>query len=526
MKENNRFDMAVLLTKSLGDMKLGTGKTFSEALCLGHDISLWDVIAPYLTLHRFSLLFSTNQRKTTFREFLKYWIRPYRGVLASAMELISSHFGRKSVVRGDIRKKEQTVIFIGFIPNFFRDVLRPVAESMTTVSGIRVVVIGENKKLLSDDSSRGKVLYHSIWDNWPGDIKTKSKEMVQCLKTFEKTLSIRNLVDTFGNSGLKINKYKIEREFKWLFRRGLRRLIKQVVVADRILDHYKPALIVSADDTEQRCRIYSLLANSRNIPSLLIQQGLSGKDYPEWKFFSHTAVAAMGMDASADMIKQGISPEKITITGHPGFDQLKIIDRKLNTRIRSQLGIETKEKMILFVSQPYYVGAFSSAAARMEMIRAIAKVCSSIKGTRLIVKPHPGDRIQSLKKIIGKERRAIFIDKKKDIVPLVKASDVVVTFFSTVALQAIYAGRPVVNVAFPGSGGLRLYRESGATWVARSKDEIGEYIRLLIGETKMKEIASKEDARKEFLKKIAFKPDGGATDRVLELALKMVDTGG
>ena len=116
----------------------------------------------------------------------------------------------------------------------------------------------------------------------------------------------------------------------------------------------------------------------------------------------------------------------------------------------------------------------------------------------------------------------MIVDRKIDILPLIKACDVLVTFFSTAALQALYAGKPVINVDFPDSGGLKLYSQSGATWVAHSANEIVTHILNLTNENREAEILSKEDKRNKFLHQMAYSSDGQATERVLKVALNML----
>jgi hypothetical protein len=61
-------------------------------------------------------------------------------------------------------------------------------------------------------------------------------------------------------------------KFERLFRSEFPRLAFQVAVAGHILDRHHPALVAAG-----RCRsgrIYTLLAKSRGIPSLIVQQGM------------------------------------------------------------------------------------------------------------------------------------------------------------------------------------------------------------------------------------------------------------
>jgi len=522
--DEDRFKLAVRLTKSLGEMKVGTGTMLSEELRLGQKISLWEVVASYLTMYRFPLLFSNDNGGNTSREKLKYWLRPYRGLLARLRDSVASKSVRSATACEKWPERGTTVLFLGFMPNYYRDVLRPVAETLSNREGMQAVVVGMDRNLPTGNLPGGEVQYQSIWDHWTPETDVLSQNMLKHLKILQKSFFSSSQLEVLNDTGEKANVFGLNREFIWLFWREFKRLIDLMVVAEHILEKHKPALIVSADDADQRCRIYSLLAREMGIPALLVQQGLTESDYPEWRFFSQTVVAAMGSGSQRDMIAQGVPHERITVTGHPGFDILASPQPDLCASVRADLGVRNGEKMILFVSQPYYVGTFNTPEIRQEMIRAIVQACSLVKNNRLVVKPHPGDDLRDLKGLIGSATQTMMADQTMDIVPLVKACDVVVTFFSTVALQAIYAGRPVVNVAFPGSGGLQLYEQSGATWVARSQDEIEINIRKLIGKDGMVEFKSRERARRNFLREMAYLPDGQATKRVLDLALNLIQT--
>ena len=519
----NQFKQAVRLFKYLGETKLRSGKNLQTELCLGQDISLWEAVASYMVLYRFPLLFSHNGGSRSWRERLKYYLRPYRGLMARFRDSVISPPRRTTMSCPKWPEGGQTVLFLGFVPTFYRDVLRPVAEYLATNGGIQVVVIVESQNPTVNVPANEKVQFQSLWEHWNNDTENLSKIMLRHLQTLQNIFFNRTQIEAvMQNIGGNFGSFALTREFYWLFWREFRRLIPQIAVAKHILDMHRPALIISADDADQRCRVYSLLARENGIPSLLVQQGLTSREYPEWFFFSQTAVAAMGQRSRADMISQGVLPEKIVLTGCPGFDHLALPEPDLCANIRKDLGVLDKQKMILFASQPYYIGVFNTSGIRKAMIKATVQVCNSLKDVMLVVKPHPGDNVHELKKFIGKSCQVMIVDRTTDISHLIKACDVFITFFSTSALQALYANKPVINVDFPGSGGGRLYSESGATWVARSSDEIRMYIQNLTGDDREKEMASREVARLRFLHNMVYLLDGQATVRISRVILNML----
>jgi len=219
---------------------------------------------------------------------------------------------------------------------------------------------------------------------------------------------------------------------------------------------------------------------------------------------------------------QGVPSEKIVLTGSPGFDHLAREEQERSSEIRKLLGVSGNQKMVLFASQPYYVGVFDTPEIRKEMIKALVNVCGSRGYVKLIVKPHPGDNFRELNRLIGNPGPATIVDRSIDISPLIKACDILTTFFSTTALQAIYAGKPVINLAFPNSGGLDLYTESGCTWVARSMEELEKHVENLSGKNRDKEIASRFAARQLFLTEMIHCPDGKAASRVHRVVLDLL----
>jgi len=515
-----RFEQAVRLSHSLGETRIGPRALFDE-LRLGQEMSLWQVVAPYLALYRFPLLFS-NGGGSPWRERLRYAVRPYRGLAARFRDSVISPPRRTAAACKQWPEEGRTILFLGFVPTFYRDVLRPVAEALAARESMRAVVIGEGRNIPPGIPDNGSVRFQSLWDHWDTAVDASARLMTSRLRIFQKSFFHNGWDKLMKNSVGTGDAFGLASEFRWLFRREFRRLIPQAAVAEHILQRHRPSLIVSADDADQRCRVYSLLAREKGIPSLLVQQGLTEKKYPEWKFFSQTAVAAMGSRSRDDMIAQGVPPERIALTGHPGFDSLARPEPDLRARMRADMELPQGRTMVLLISQPYYVGVFNTPRIRREMLRGIIRACGSLEDVVLAVKPHPGEDAREIKELIGTASNVVMVDRTIDIVPLVKACDVVITFFSTVALQALYAGRPVVNVAFPGSGGQTLYEESGATWVARSTNEIIAHIRTLTGKNTDQAIASREEARGRFLREMVYLPDGRATERVVRLALDML----
>jgi len=517
------FENSLWLFDTLGAMELAASGDLRQELRFGRDVSLWDVIGPYLALYRFPLLFPSAERRPSWRLYVRSCLWPYCGLAGHFRDLLGADPHRSAAACARWSADKPTVLFLAFSPTYYRDVLHPVAELLAREGPLRGVVLGYGPSPGVTWESGDRLRYESIWHHWDRDVEGQARMMVRLLARTQRLVFARADFPEVGSmANGNVNLAALRREFRWLFWREFRRLIPQMAVATHVLNRHHPAIIVSADDADQRCRVYSLMARALAIPSLIVQQGFTDPGYPDWRLFSGEAIAAMGPLSLDAQVKQGIPAERITLTGHPGFDRLLSSEPEACRGLRTRLGVACGETMLLFASQPYYVGAFRTPEIRRDMITAISTAAGSVKNIRMIVKPHPNEHVRELRGLIGTPAWITMVDQKEDITPLIRACDVLITFFSQSALQALYAGKPVINVDFPNSGGARLYSESGATWTARSPDEIVVQLRKLTGANRESEIASRDTARRRFVRQWAYQPDGLASERVARLIFGLI----
>ncbi len=501
------------LCEALGRAPLANGETLADALRLGTDVSLWEAVAPYVTLYGFPQLFggarlASRNGRAEWLSSLRSRVRWRRKHECSAWE------------------DKPNVLVLGFSPTHYRDVLRPVVDRLLREPGLSSVVMTAGGP--HGNGGHLGATCESIWNHWDRAAEDMAAVLDRRLRTVEQKIMHPGILDAIVRElAISVDPDALRRECKWLFVRLLRPLVEYLVVVDHILRHHRPALLVYADDTDQRLRVFSLAAQSCGVPTLLVQQGFSTDGaYPEWRHFSATAVAAMGETSRQAMLAQGVSASHIHVTGHAGFDQLFTNDVEEIARVRRALRIEPHDRMALFACQPAYPGAFRTTEIRREMIEALAHAAAKVTGLRLVIKPHPGDDERELRRLFGRHPSFVMLERSVEITPLIKACDVLVTFFSQSALQALCAGKTVINIAFPDSGEPTLYIASGATRIARSTDEIIRHLREVVHSTGG--VGAPDDAlaevRRRFVKKWAFVPDGRASDRVATLAIRLMQS--
>lgn len=507
-----RFARAAALIDALGRTNLGAAGTLSGALRLGLPMSLWDVVATTLLMYRFPLLFS----RSTGAAVPATWrmaLRPYRGLLARTQDRVTRPARRSSGITRWPRE-EPVIVVLGFVETFYRDVLRPVAERLVH-DGTRVVTLHERPA--PAEAASGPVA-HSIWDHWDAEAESLQADLCRRLRGVARAVLAREtLAQVRAALRPEFGDVALDHDMRWLFWRELPRLLPRVAVAAGIVAKRAPALILSADDADPRARIYALLARPAGLPTLLVQQGLSRQDVPEFKFLAYEQIAAMGPSSVSDMIAQGVAADRIVVTGQPGFDAMIRAGREAQA-VREELGVPLGAKMTLFASQPPVPGGFVDLAARREMIRTLSRLASSREDRVLVVKPHPGERVRDLRALVGSGRRVVVVDPSRNIAPLIQACDAFVTFFSTAALQALYAGKPVINLDFAGDEGVRMYAESSATWVARNAGELASQLDRILDTGSAAAVAEMAPARRRFLVARVHHTDGLAAARVCDVA--------
>ena len=264
----DQFKKAGQLFELLGETKLSSKKNLKAEFCFGQDISLWEVVASNMVLYRFPLLFPNSSNTLNWRSMIKYYFRPYRGLLAKYRDSVIAFSRRTNASCSNWPQGNQTVLVLGFVPTFYRDTLRPVAESLASKERISVVVIRENKNcsVIVPESERVKI--QSLWSHWDHEVENLSKSMMRQLQivrnAFFNAMQFPAVAQAMGED---FSGFALMREFYWLFWREFKRLIPQVAIANHILDKHRPALIITADNADQRCRIYSCLLYTSTLPT-------------------------------------------------------------------------------------------------------------------------------------------------------------------------------------------------------------------------------------------------------------------
>ncbi len=302
----------------------------------------------------------------------------------------------------------------------------------------------------------------------------------------------------------------------------------------KLLEAESPDLVITSTASE-------IEHKNQSIDQLLIEasskrgiKSLSVLDF--WGNYNHRRfkkvpdkIAVIDDLAKETMMKDGFNERKLVITGNPYFDDLAKLKDSFSQedkyKVRKYLNfpqIDADSYLLLYASQPIEKDygkrlGFDEKTSLKELLDSVERLSYKDK-TSVLVKIHPREDEDNLKDVVKGYSFPIVVNKDYRVRDAVLASDVVVSPFSTVLVEAAYLDKPGVSLQ-PGlkKHDMLITNHLGFTVPVYRKGDVGSVIdRLLMDKKYARQLAEK---RKGFVN------DGKATDRVLNLVYEMLNFG-
>ena len=440
-----------------------------ESMLLINGISFLDVFSVELAHSFLPTIIEKDKKSNIFFSNTKSAIRFYKNRMADYLYIKLS---KQELVNIPNKK---TLLFLGFSPRMYRDTLKPIVDSLSSKGEFNIVVLYDRKwiKALGTDSSICK--YESIWQHWNPlmnmKISTLRGNVDKVYKKIKQNNSLKKMLNDVVLDQIKV--HNLDLLFNEFFNSYIKSFLPRAVLARAILDKYKPSLVVSPDMADSRTRVYSSLSKELNIPCLDIQYALMGNE-GLWKFFNSDIVAAWGPSSKTIMMREGVSEDRIVLTGSPRFDyQITSSHSRLND-LKEKYS-EYGEKTIVLLASTYHPKShknYPHTKALNLMKLAISEAIHLNSNLVLIVKPHPHEDVEQTKEFFTNSKNIIFIDKDLDIRDYIHICDVFISFGSTATMDALAAKKLTICPVFPDWGFSKFYEDSGATLTPNSSEEL------------------------------------------------------
>ena len=257
------------------------------------------------------------------------------------------------------------------------------------------------------------------------------------LKTVKKS-SIRD--DTWNPSRSKDKSYEKDPPNRYLL---ISRLIAMLV---NIFNIQKPNIIITMTDGPPLETIAILTGRLLNIPSLLLQVGVIGPNYKRNQSFLVDKIATMGQFSKNVLVSCGVDESKLIVTGRPTYDILARADEVFNKEeICKELRIATEKKIILFATENL------PPRERDTIFYAVCRAIKNLSEVEFVIKVHPAELDYAIyEKVANGMGLSPAVTKDINIYEVIYVCDVMITMFSTTALEAMILNKPVITVNLTG----------------------------------------------------------------------------
>ncbi len=303
-------------------------------------------------------------------------------------------------------------------------------------------------------------------------------------------------------------------------------MICEIESIKRLLKHFSINRILLRASFHDHFYVIAKLARQMGIPSLELQHGLENSE----SVFGYSpdrveCFAAYGKLTKEIFINQRNDPQRIAKVGSPRFDRYirQKSDRQTVETLRTRLNLDPSHPVILLivplVMAPVMSWTYNSYNI-VEIFQSVRKAQKEMPELQVVLRPRSvGLREQFCQKVAAEIfKKDAIIAEYEDIKTLLTLSDVVVSSRSTVVLEAMIIGKPVILFTMKGGvAQFQLFEDAGALRIAHTAEEISTHIHSLIFNSKAREEMIKNASA--FLKE-NYLFDGKSSARIVEILKK------
>jgi UDP-N-acetylglucosamine 2-epimerase len=273
----------------------------------------------------------------------------------------------------------------------------------------------------------------------------------------------------------------------------------------------RPRALVTFNAYNNQLAAGVLQARYRDVPTLCLQHGIWRPLMQAAALLPYHEVPVVGDYARKMLQPTAADHTRFGLTGHSLYDDLA--ESADASELRAEL-IGAREHVVTVTTQPIEVRLCESE--QRWWLTALAEACERLNAM-MVIKPHPQDD-----EMLSRYRRMsermpgvrLMPHGEAPLKEIIAASDLLVTRFSTTAIEAALIGVPVMTVNLSGGPDQYPYTEEGAAMGVSDYDEIAPTLRRLLTDTGARNRIL--DSQNVFLDRHVGPRDGGATRRIAE----------
>jgi hypothetical protein len=305
----------------------------------------------------------------------------------------------------------------------------------------------------------------------------------------------------------------------------LKGTVKEVL---REIDHMRSLLnslqidfMLVLEDMNPLGKARVAVAQALGVPSAVVQHGFYGRKWtipykPPWARYNFL----WGQGFVDLFTGMGFPKESLKVTGVTSVDIIfegKFTKEGLS-HLLDNLGVPKDKKIVLWTTVPTHGGLLERTLRHYEQdIRGVFKIMKE-RSEALVVKPHQIESVQTYREIAAEVGYSPVICDKH-LAELLSVSDVVIASNTTVGLQALLAGKPLIMFTSQSEGDYYGYTAHGVAEPAFSLSDLPRALDKVLqgGPGPDKKIIE------EFLERYAPKRDGSGMTAVIDTVLEILD---
>jgi hypothetical protein len=226
-----------------------------------------------------------------------------------------------------------------------------------------------------------------------------------------------------------------------LVRRSVPWLAVERRALERMLEAVGPAYVVVASDQHRIGRLVATLRRTEDWRLIVLQHGLPQDTIGFVPVVADT-VAAWSKSSCEWFVARGTAPARLAETGNPRLDQIVRTDRAaIRASVSTRLGLAGRPRLLVALSGQSVVMTEATVALAVEGL-------GLLPDATIIIKLHPGggdwSRVHRIVAGLGERKARVRVLDKERLDPLLWWADLVLVHRSSVAVEALAAGTPVV----------------------------------------------------------------------------------
>lgn len=298
---------------------------------------------------------------------------------------------------------------------------------------------------------------------WKGNTKRQKVNLIDVPSFFfynsayQATDMVEKMEKQFGTfiRSQKIGELKVaEHLLAHLYKNQIEPLIKDTIVdiqqLEGLFKRTKIHLVFSHSDATLKERTVISVAHKEKVPSLVLQHGSAGH---YWGFLPSIAIkfAAWGEITEEWFKRNGVAQEKVVVTGAANFDSYV---RKVHSAQRVEKkewnGLSDYLLYIAVTGKKFATGFKHTQYNNALLLNVLLDALDAMSEKVLIIKLRPGDPQKAFYRSEIKKRgmNNVHLIEITDNERLLNACGLLLTTYSTMAIEGLFFEKPVIQLRF------------------------------------------------------------------------------